>query len=607
MADDPYAGLGVAAPASAPAVDPYEGLGVAAPDRAPKPVSASMSVNNPPMAAPSPNSEPPQANMLERGTRYALGGIGEVARFYRDAFANAPADAANVAGATYSAFRHPVDTANSLGKLVRGLEPPMQMVKVTMPNGTTEYQPQPVPETPEAKATRIAPAQAFGDEKVEQYGSLPKIINSLRNRPISTAMDASTLFGGAGGVLARAPGTLGKVGEVAQQVGRAVDPLTTVGNTAKVIGNAGESVVSNTLGQMTGATKRDVRAAGRAGMEPGGNEAFWGQYTGRADKTAPVDLAQSGMSQKIAEKNAEYRSGMHDIRQDTTVLAPRDWARIDSAVETSNEMGKYKGAIVKGKATAVNNEIKALVNDWKTLNPDSPIFAEIPKAQRAAVLTPENFHTPEGLDALKRAIGDIRDSTLPNTTERVAANQTYNAVKKEINDINPVYAKVMGNYREKAGELRDIRKTLSLGEKASTDTALGKLQSTSRETAQTRGRVQMVDELAKHEPDLPYALAGQNLNALAPRGLVAKLGLGTGASTAATVAALVHNHALAAAIVPLAIASSPKIVGGAAYGAGRVAGMTGRGANALHLNADTIRALERAGYQGANINALTRE
>lgn len=544
--------------------------------------------------APNPQPQPGLVNQI-------LGGIHNVAKFYADAYRNAPGDLVDVAKSTYNAFAHPVDTAQALGKVAAGLEAPLQMVKVIMPNGQTEYQPQPVPETDEQKAARIAPANALGEHYSQAYGSIPQALNTFRTKPISAAMDLSTIAMPAGGALARAPGVAGKVGGIVQEAGRMVDPLTTIGEATRGVGNVAENVGSHVLGGMTGMTARDVRASGRAGLQPGGSDAFWSQYTGKGDKAVPVELAESGLNQKIAEKNAEYRSGMHDVSQDRTILLPEDWNRIDSAVAGANEKGRFKGAVVDKGTVAMNAEIKQLVDDWKTLNPDSPMFKDVPLSE----LTAANFHTPEGIDALKRAVGAVRNSTAPNTVERVAANQAYNAVRKEIIAINPAYAKVMGKYSDMADEVAEIRKGLSLGEKASADTALGKLQSASRQTAQTRGRAQMVDELAKYEPDLPFALAGQNANALAPRGLVAKLASTGEMGAAGMAAAVLHNPAVLATLIPAMMASSPRLVGGAAYGGGRVVGGMKRGAEAIHLNPDTIRMLEQMGYQSGN-NALAR-
>ncbi len=565
-----------------PAAPPSGPMSVATPTLAggPRNVQASA-VSNP---------SPQQPGFLNR----IASGIDKASQYASDTISNIPSNALEVGKGFVGALSDPVGTAKAVGSLGAGLAS-----KLGQPAGPMS----------EAEAKRVAPVEAplnaFVAAKQAEYKDFPTALETLKTKPVSTALDFSTLAAPVGGSLRGMPGTLGKIGEAVQTAGRAVDPISNVGRAIKGVGNVVEPVASNVLGGMTGMTARDVRASGRAGLPEGGNDAFWGQYTGKADKTVPVDLAESAFGKKIAEKNAEYRSGMHDISQDRAVLKPDEWASIDEALAKANNVGKFKGAVIEGEATGINNRIQTLVNDWKTLNPESPIFKEVPKGE----LTPENFHTPEGLDALKRAIGDVRNSTDRGTPARVAADRAYNAVRKEIVNINPKYGEVMGKYSDAMDEVGEIRKALSIGGNASADTALGKLQSTSRQTAQTRGRVQMVDELAKLEPDLPYALAGQNANALAPRGLTARLGFGTGASTAATVAALVHNPALAAAIIPAAIASMPKVVGGAAYGGGRVAGIAGRAADKIHLNPDTIRALEQLGYQSDQTrqnNALAR-
>ncbi|MFU1875666.1 hypothetical protein, partial [Enterococcus faecium] len=81
-----------------------------------------------------------------------------------------------------------------------------------------------------------------------------------------------------------------------------------------------------------------------------------------------------------------YRQGMAGVSADKTVI---DFAPIDKAVASIKSMGSYKGQQINKNAAGAVDEIADLVNQWKSLDPTE-------------------FHTPEGLDALKQAISDIR-------------------------------------------------------------------------------------------------------------------------------------------------------------------------------------------------------
>ncbi len=359
-------------------------------------------------------------------------------------------------------------------------------------------------------------------------------------------------------------------------VGTALDPVGATANALKGVQKAAGYGVPKALGATTGAGARDITEAASAGVEGGARgKAFAENFHDNVPKTDVVDMAKSAIGDMRNERNQHYRSGMVDISKDKTVL---DFGDINKAVDKAAEVGSFKGANVAPTANAVNEQLRTVIKDWETLNPNSAIFKDVPKGD----LTPQNFHTPEGLDALKRTIGDLRDATKPHTPERVAADRVYNAVRGEVANQAPTYAKIMEGYGTASDKIGEVTKALSLGDKAAEDTALRKLQSASRSTVNTNfgQRAKLIDELAKYQPTLPAALAGQNLNAFAPRGLVAKLAEG-GAGVGGALMAGTHivNPLQIAGLIPYALAASPKLVGGTAYYGGRAVGETGNALN----------------------------
>jgi hypothetical protein len=109
---------------------------------------------------------------------------------------------------------------------------------------------------------------------------------------------------------------------------------------------------------------------------------------------------------------------------------------------------------------------------------------------------------------------------------------------------------------------------------------LRKLQSALRDNVNTSfgRRAELVDYIVNSgAPNLLKTLGGQALKGAMPRGL-ARLGALGEVGAGAGAGLLGFNHAALAA-APLVVASSPRLVGEAAYGAGRAA----RGLNALPL------------------------
>ena len=312
----------------------------------------------------------------------------------------------------------------------------------------------------------------------------------------------------------------------------------------KVAGAAGSGLRSageHILGAMTGTGTEAIKGAFKAGQT--GSKDFLSNMRGESSFDDVVTAAKQGLRTMRAERGAHYRSGMVDIKADKSIL---DMAPITKAVDDLTSAGSFKGKVINEKSAGVVKEISDKVDDW-------------------AKSAPDEFHTPEGLDALKQAIGDIRDSTQFGTQARRAADTVYNAIKSQIQAQAPTYSKVMKDYSEASQTISEIEKALSLGEKSSKDTAIRKLQSLLRNNAQTNygNRLALAKTLEdKGGVDLGPAIAGQAMNSWMPRGMVGSI------EKAGMVGApFVAPQALLAA--PF---TSPRLMGEALYGMGRLSG-----------------------------------
>lgn len=376
----------------------------------------------------------------------------------------------------------------------------------------------------------------------------PTLLRALATGGMSSAgggMATRTL----GGALSGAA-TAGLIDPSTAGEGAVLGALMPVGvKAAAAAGRGIKGGAKQFLGAATGTSPETVGAAYAAGRQ--GKTSFLDNMRGNAEFGDVVDAAKSGLEQMRAARGAQYRSGMVDIAKDKAVL---DFAPIDAAVSNIQKLGSYKGVQTNKHAAGVVDELVGKVSEWKALNP-------------------AEYHTPEGLDALKRAIGDIREAAEFGTPARKAADTVYNSIKSEIAKQAPTYERVMKDYATASKELTEIEKVLSLGDKASQDTAIRKLQSLMRNNAQTNygNRLSLAQQLERAGGvELTPAVAGQAMNTWMPRGItgsLTKAGAGLGAAGAWAGAVPISAFALA----PL---TSPRLVGEAAYAAGRMAGGT---------------------------------
>lgn len=329
-----------------------------------------------------------------------------------------------------------------------------------------------------------------------------------------------------------------------------------------------KTLLKNTLGATTGTSAETISAAYNAGKNK--STTFLDNMRGNAGFDDVVESAKAGLNSMRADRAAQYRSGMMDISADKSVL---NFAPVDEALQKVQSMGSYKGVQTNKNASGVVGEISDKIAEWRSLNP-------------------AEYHTPEGMDALKRAIGDIRDATQFGTPARRAADGVYNAVKGEITKQAPTYSKVMGQYASASDELAQIEKALSLGDKTSKDTAIRKLQSLMRNNAQTSygNRLSLAQQLEqKGGVELTPAIAGQAMNTWTPRGITGAMQKAGGLGLAG--ASLLNPSLLAAgAVAPL---GSPRLMGEALYKAGLLShAAENAGASATGLLSSNPNALQ---------------
>lgn len=466
-------------------------------------------------AAPKPSADP---------------GLGEVAS---GAVQNFLPSAGRVITDTAAPFMAPVETAKNVLRLAAG-------VGEKLIPGEQRHEPI---------------ADAVGAHFADRYGSAAGFKRAVRDDPAGVMADLSVPLSAGGSVAARAPGIVGKVGRAAQIAG-GIEPVNAVVQTAR----GAAKYVPHVVGAHTGVGQTPLHVAYEAG-KAGGTRADQ-LATNMREGGSPaamlevVDDARKGMSKAYAERGAQYRSDMSAIDNVAGPVNPNVFQSIGKAAGKSLNMHRFNGIDFSPKTLPVRKEIYDTVVKWGNRDP-------------------QTFHTPAGLDKMKREIGDIRDSYDVKTPEFKAANDVYKAIDAEIDKLFPDYAVAMHAYSENSKKLDNLSRTLSLGGKATDDTALRKLQSSMRDNVNTSygGRMSLIDDLSRHVPGLKERLAGQALSSPIPRGLSKHFGVGQ-LGTAATLA--MHNPLLGAPLALTALFSSPRLMGEAALLSGRAVGGVSR-------------------------------
>ncbi len=162
-----------------------------------------------------------------------------------EALSNVPASAGRFARDVAQPFIHPIETARNLKNIGQGVT---EKLGITSGTEHTKY------------------ADAVGKFFADRYGGMENFKKTLATDPVGFAGDLSTVLTGGGGVAARAPGMVGRVGEVAGAAGRAVEPLSAAGRAAgavlpKVTPEArtlGAKGVQMTPGQLVGGTGKSI-------------------------------------------------------------------------------------------------------------------------------------------------------------------------------------------------------------------------------------------------------------------------------------------------------------------------------------------------------------
>lgn len=472
-----------------------------------------------------------------------------------------PSSTVGVASDVYEAVTNPIDTGDMILNLMSG------GLQHILPEGITEG-------ILDSENKEIA--SQVGEYYSNKYGSEEEIKKAIATDPASILADLATIMTAGGGAVAKLGqvSKLEKVADIGKKVSKAssyVDPLSLA---AKGVGTAGYvagQAAKHVAGQTTGVGVAPLEAAYRAGKSGGEiQKQFIDNLKGKVPLSQALDTAKQNLEILKQNKLEAYKSNEKLWKADTQQLSFDD---IDNALSGAEKLVRFKGRVKNQKGSEVLNDISKEISAWKKLDP-------------------KEFHTPEGLDALKQSLWAIRENIpMENRQAQAVATAAYNSVKNTIAKQAPAYSRAMKEYGDASETINEITRTLSLGDKAMPDTAMRKLQSIMRDDVSTNygHRGQLAGELADAGKDFRPALAGQSLQSLAPRGIVRGTSLPT-----AGMAGYFGGPAVAAGTLA---SQSPRVMGTASNIAGQVAGKAKQFRDTIPVSNQGIQGLLNYMYQ----------
>ena len=424
-----------------------------------------------------------------------------------------------------------------------------------------------LPETLEGTAKIIAGATGLSDDAssweavkdyyVDRYGSYDGFKRALREDPASIVADVAGIATGGALIAAKTAGTAGKLSRIAALSNAAkkaegfaaavskLDPLVMAAETtkkgAKIAGATAEGLTVALPAKLAGVTSTDVRQAFDAGRRK--SPEFTAQMTGTADVLDPIAKANAAVAELYAARSQDYTRRMNrlKLKRDPEGLSFDD---VEQALEGVRKVGRHKGIDISG-ASGV----------WKQIDAKFMEFFDA------------GLNTVEDFDAMKRAVGGIRDGYAVGTPEYKVANDVYKSINKTITDKAPIYADIMKDYRLASDTLSDITSSLSTGA-ASADTTLNKLRRSASGRATRGDTVLNILENTQAGKGLGDMLAGQAFRSTEP----STFGTATGTIGTVTTGS------------PEALASlglTPRRLGESAYSLGEKYGMYERGSLGL--------------------------
>lgn len=489
-----------------------------------------------------------------------------------EAIKNLPESASGVVSSMFAPILHPIDTAEAVGTLAKGA-----YSKGVGALGVTQDAAQ--------KAKDEQALNAAMDFYKQRYGSEEGFKQALAKDPAGVAADFSALFTGGGSLAARLPGTVGRVGKAAVTAGRVMDPIgAAVSKTVSSVAKPATAVIAAPASALyaftTGKPIKKFQDAARAGFAH--NPEFLRHFSGEKGAEEIVSRVEGGLNKLADQRSKDYIAGMADPIKSQT---PLGFGEIDKALTDARTKFEHLGKVYNQEAKNAYDEALTKIDQWKN-QPAQP-----------------GANALEDFDKLKRALSEVhskysREFGAESPAARIASD-LRRSVFETIKNQDPRYAEVMEKYEQSSQKIKEIRKELLGGKTTTVGAKIRKVLKSQNDSHKGK----LLAELEAIDPDIGFALAGNELSALLPQGMIGKIMAG-GLPLAAGAATFNPAAILAGA------AASPMLTGSTMYGLGALGGLPGKISPSLPYAAGEARERERARKgraTGGKVQAMTAD
>jgi hypothetical protein len=444
---------------------------------------------------------------------------------------NVPENAGKVASGFGQLITHPIKTAKGMGELALGeIEKVSPAVNIAKSMGIIK---QPLPQ--ENLATQV------NKDLGNKYGSPKKILASMYNNPIETAIDISMLVGGAGGAMEAVGegGKLAEVGRMASKASEVINPVSQAGKlasgVAKLLGKGIGRVTGEGLGITTGAGYGAIKEAFE---NP--TEAYTKALRGETSGEDVVNAAKESLSAIKQSRHDEYTQRLETLKQ---VKEQLDVSPIHK--EISNQLERFNISVKEDGTLDFGRS--AIRFDKKAQGDINNIYEEMKKFG-----TVKGDRTVIGVDSLKRSFQDLYSES---SNVRAFVQAVSKKTREVLSGVKG-YDEMAADYSKKTQQIDEITKGLSLGNKVSVDTSIRKMTSIFRQNNEFRK--DLLEQLEQvGGKDLSGMVAGYQLNPITPRGLFGKFEeIGGGIKILSNPSMILHPQIIAAMA-----AASPRVMG----------------------------------------------
>lgn len=380
---------------------------------------------------------------------------------------------------------------------------------------------------------------AILDDYATRYGSKQGFLRAVAKDPASILMDASALLtggssaaAGATSKVARGAAAAGDVAraerltgvsrglEKARDVANLIDPIQLALKTAKV--PLAGARIPDAVPLVGGKRTPSLMGAGRM---------IGSQASGVPQRILQEvnDIARNGTPEQrkvLADMQREGADHTQVVRYaEEGLKGARDARQAAYQADMRNRPAPVNFAEPGRKIQDLRNQMTLqLQNGTIPVSQDALNFLDTAENRLQAIAS-EPINSPArsviGADKFKQSIADLGESVRGNAQAYRVAQELRQSIWDAISRADPQYARIMGEY-EDASNIIDTMKSMGVGRQNISDETILKRLLKATSPAQQK----VIDEMARHSPNLRPAIAGAATSKFQPSGARA-IGLGS--------------------------------------------------------------------------------